>query len=82
MEHREIKEHVAGGVGFLGWLQLLLAGLWLAEIGKVAGWDWWWVFAPLWIPFALLALVLVVAALILISIRIWETVTKRSRGAG
>ena len=24
----------------------------LAEIGTVATWSWWWVTAPLWIPFA------------------------------
>ena len=22
----------------------------LAEIGTVATWSWWWIFAPLWIP--------------------------------
>lgn len=25
----------------------------LAEIGVVATWSWWWVTAPLWIPFCL-----------------------------
>lgn len=25
----------------------------LAEIGQVATWSWWWVTAPLWIPFGI-----------------------------
>ena len=25
----------------------------LAEVGVVAKWSWWWVFAPLWVPTAI-----------------------------
>ena len=32
----------------------------LAEIGVVAKWSWWWVFAPLWIPAAGVIAVLIV----------------------
>jgi len=32
----------------------------LAEIGVVASWSWWWVFAPLWIPAAGVIAVLMV----------------------
>lgn len=30
----------------------------LAHIGDVANWSWWWVTAPLWIPWALIALLI------------------------
>jgi hypothetical protein len=29
-------------------LTLLFVGL---KLGGVIGWSWWWVFAPLWLPF-------------------------------
>ena len=32
----------------------------LAEIGVVATWSWWWVFSPLWIPFAAVVAFLIV----------------------
>lgn len=38
-------------MGFLGWLTLMLIGFKLAGI---ITWGWVWVFAPVWIPFALL----------------------------
>lgn len=41
-------------VGFTGLLFLLFLGLKLAD---VITWSWIWVAAPLWIPFALAALI-------------------------
>lgn len=38
-------------MGFLGWLTLMLIGFKLAGI---ITWHWGWVFAPVWIPFALM----------------------------
>ena len=34
-------------------LFLIFLTLKLAEVGVVATWSWIWIFAPLWIPFAL-----------------------------
>jgi len=40
----------------------------LAEIGVVAGWSWWWVTAPLWIPITLIvSLFLIVFIVILLN---------------
>lgn len=33
----------------------------LAGIGAVAAWGWWWVLSPLWIPLALVAVLLLFA---------------------
>jgi hypothetical protein len=41
------------GMGFLSWLLLIFVGMKLAGVGAVARWSWWWVMAPLWIPFAI-----------------------------
>lgn len=51
----------SGGIGFCGLLTVLFIGLKLT--GHIA-WSWWWVLSPIWIPLALvLILVAVVAAL-------------------
>lgn len=53
-----------GGVGLLGLLFLLFLGLKLAEVGQVAAWSWWWVTAPLWIPFAAFIIFIVIAVFV------------------
>lgn len=50
-----------GGMGICGVLFIVFLVLKLTEVGSVAGWSWWWVTSPLWIPFVL-ALVLVFVA--------------------
>lgn len=33
------------------------------KLTEVIDWSWWWITAPLWIPFALIVLILSVAVL-------------------
>jgi hypothetical protein len=47
----------SGGIGFCGLLAVLFIGLKLT--GFIA-WSWWWVLSPLWIPLALVAVILLV----------------------
>lgn len=45
----------SGGVGFLG----LLAGLFIGlKLTGYITWSWWWVLAPIWGSFALVAVIL------------------------
>lgn len=53
----------SGGIGFLGLLTLLFVGLKLGEVGMVAGWSWWAVLAPLWIPVSLFVVFLVLVVI-------------------
>ena len=41
-------------IGIPGLVFVVLLALKLAGIGVVAGWSWWWVTAPLWLPAACL----------------------------
>jgi hypothetical protein len=57
----------SGGVGFAGLLAILFIGL---KLGGVIDWSWWWVLSPIWITFAVVAVILaVVLAAIAVSDR-------------
>lgn len=45
-------------------LSTFLFGIFLTlKLCGVIAWSWWWVFAPLWIPFAFLFLVFVIVVI-------------------
>lgn len=46
---------------FFGALGILFIGL---KLGNVIAWSWWWVLGPLWIPPALIILLILFAAAI------------------
>lgn len=45
----------SGGIGFTGLLAVLFIGL---KLGGVIAWSWLWVLSPLWIPLAIVLLIL------------------------
>lgn len=61
----ESKTVKSGGIGFCGLLAIVFITLKLAGIGSVANWSWWWVLSPLWLPFAIVIFVAILAAVIL-----------------
>jgi len=48
----------SSGIGFFGALAILFIGLKLTD---TIDWSWLWVLAPIWMPFALVLTVLVLA---------------------
>lgn len=44
-----------GGIGFTGALFLVFLVL---KLTNYIDWSWWWVTAPLWVPFALVVVIL------------------------
>ena len=48
----------SGGIGFTGLLTVLFVGL---KLTNVIAWPWLWVLSPLWIPFLLLIIILILA---------------------
>ncbi len=57
---RPAQTSSSGGIGFGGALFLVFLVL---KLTGVIAWSWWWITAPLWIPFLIL-----IVALILIGI--------------
>ena len=47
----------SSGIGFGGLLTIVFIVLKL--IGKI-DWSWWWVLSPIWVPFAIVIVILVV----------------------
>ena len=53
-----------GGIGFCGLLTIVFITL---QLLNVINWSWWWVFAPLWIPLAVVVTFIIIGALIAIA---------------
>ena len=50
------------GIGFSG---ILFVVFLILKLTGYIDWSWWWVTAPLWIPFAIAAIFLVFTAVVL-----------------
>lgn len=57
MSDRVIVKSSGGGIGFLGALAILFIAL---KLLNQITWSWWWVLSPIWIPFAVVLIVLIV----------------------
>jgi hypothetical protein len=56
MSDRVIVKSSGGGIGFLGALTILFIAL---KLLNQIDWSWWWVLAPIWIPFAIMIIILI-----------------------
>ncbi len=54
----------SGGYGLGVIIFIVFLILKLCQIGQVADWSWWWVTAPLWIPFCLAITVLIIGFMV------------------
>jgi hypothetical protein len=52
------EKNTSNGLGLGTLLFLVFLTLKLAEVGPVQYWSWWWVTAPLWLPLALIIVLL------------------------
>jgi Na+-translocating ferredoxin:NAD+ oxidoreductase RnfA subunit len=51
----------SGGIGFAGLLTILLIGL---KLTHYIEWNWWWVFAPIWLPWLVVLAFIVIIAIV------------------
>lgn len=61
------RTEVSGGIGFFGLLTIVFIVL---KLTKVISWGWQWVLAPIWIPFVI-GVVIIVVPMIIIQIFEW-----------
>ena len=50
-----------GGIGFCGLLTIVFIVL---KLTNFIAWSWWWVLSPLWIPFAIAMVLILIAGII------------------
>ena len=50
----------SGGIGFLDMLTILFVAL---KLTGVIAWSWWWVLAPIWVPLAIVVVLLLILGL-------------------
>lgn len=50
-----------GGIGFCGALTIAFI---ILKLCKVINWSWLWVLSPIWIPFCLLVIILIIIKLL------------------
>lgn len=48
------NNNYSGGIGFCGLLTIVFIVL---KLTHVIAWSWWWVLAPMWMPFVLTMLI-------------------------
>ena len=53
---------VSGGIGFAGLLAIVFIAL---KLTKVITWSWWWVTCPLWLPWAIVLVVIIIYAILI-----------------
>lgn len=61
-EEYNVSSSSSSGVGFFGLLTVLFIALKL--LGYI-DWSWWWILAPIWMPIAVLILILIVGLIII-----------------
>lgn len=62
----------SSGIGLGGVVFVVFLILKLARIGVVAEWSWWWVTSPLWIPLAVILVILIVLGSIAVIVHLCE----------
>lgn len=53
---------VSGGIGFAGLLAIVFIVL---KLTKVITWSWWWVTCPLWFPWAITLIAIIIYAILI-----------------
>jgi small Trp-rich protein len=57
---RQRGETSSGGIGVFGLLGIIFVVLKILDIKPVGDWSWWWVTAPFWLGFVVLASVIAI----------------------
>ena len=66
----------SGGIGFLGLLTIVLISLKLTHLITL---SWWWVWAPLWVPFAFFVVICVAIGLLSVLAHIIDKASAKAR---
>lgn len=68
------SKDAGGGVGFCGLLGLAFI---ILKLTNVIEWSWVWVLAPLWIPAAIVGVIMVIILIVMIAKVVGDELKKR-----
>jgi len=72
--NNENSKAAGGGIGFCGLLAIAFIVL---KLTGVIGWSWGWVLAPLWIPAAIVGVIMVIILIVMITKVVGDELKKR-----
>jgi hypothetical protein len=72
--NNENSKAAGGGIGFCGLLAIAFIVL---KLTGVIGWSWGWVLAPLWIPAAIVGVIMVIILIVMIAKVVGDELKKR-----
>ena len=75
----DIKTISTEGSRGIGFFQILFVTFLVLKLAGIIHWSWWWVTAPLWIPWAIIGSLLVILAILMIAVRRAEKRLKKAR---
>lgn len=73
---KTIRVEQQGGIGFVGLLTLLFVS---AKLFGFIDWSWWWVFSPMLITTAVVAVILGGLGLLVLGAYLWDEYDNRQR---
>lgn len=72
--NNESSKAAGGGIGFCGLLAIAFIVL---KLTGVIGWSWGWVLSPLWIPAAIVGVIMVIILIVMITKVVGDELKKR-----
>lgn len=66
MKNVKVEEQKSHGIGFCGLLAIVFITL---KLTNYIDWSWGWVLAPLWMPFVIVMVILIVLAVLNVTLR-------------
>ena len=72
--NNENSKAAGDGIGFCGLLAIAFIVL---KLTGVIGWSWGWVLAPLWIPAAIVGVIMVIILIVMIAKVVGDELKKR-----
>lgn len=77
MSNKDVTTTSSGGIGICTVLFLIFLVL---KLCNVINWSWWWVTAPLWLPFVLVLAISLVIFFVGFCIGIFRYIVKNMKG--
>lgn len=77
MKKEKVAETTSRSIPVLTILLVLFLVSKIFQIGLCKDWSWWWIFSPVWIPLAILALIAAGILIVLVVVKVLILIFER-----